>query len=99
MMYELDTGFLKNESMMCKHAIKFPINAGFNDRLELRFLSVNPKTEIHLFAGVNFEEAVELDIEAFGEVINAEVSVAFPYTLYMVIFHEKAIYDDEPETF
>ena len=55
--YSLSPNVLYDDEIMCKHEIRFPVSAGFNDLLQLQFVELQDDTLINVFVGNNFDTA------------------------------------------
>ena len=55
--YSLSPRVLYDNETMCKHEIRFPITAGFNDLLTLQFTELQTDTLIYVYVGNTFETA------------------------------------------
>ena len=84
---------LRADENLCNHKIVFPIEAGLNDIIKLRFKSYQPETQVYFAVGRTIEEANGQLISDISEV--EILKVGFPNSIFLTVVHPEGVKGDD----
>ena len=76
---------LRSGENICNHKISFPIAAGLNDIIKLRFKKYTAETQVYFAVGQSYESASGQLITDLSEL--EVLKVGFPNSIYLTIMH------------
>lgn len=82
--YTIDSSALAESENICNHMISFPIDAGVNDILKIKFLAHNPGTVVNLSVGTSFASSRG---EVLTDLTDKLLRVGFPNSIFLSIEH------------
>jgi len=80
--YSIDSSALRDNENICNHVISFPLDAGINDILKIKFISHNPGTIVNFSVGKSFSQSSG---ETITDLTNKLLKVGFPNKIFLSI--------------